>query len=82
MFKFIRLGKGHVDAAGYGGLAFGRGGGVDDQADLPAGHIGDGAAVAACACVTRDIPGNTLAGGVPARVIKELEDGPAEHFQE
>ena len=44
--------------------------------------IGDGAAVAACACVTRDIPGNTLAGGVPARVIKELEDGPAEHFQE
>ena len=23
-----------------------------------------------------------IGGGVPARVIKELEDGPAEHFQE
>lgn len=44
--------------------------------------VGDGAVVAACACVTADVPENMVLGGVPARVIKELEDGPAEHFQE
>ena len=44
--------------------------------------VGDGVVVAACACVTADVPENMVVGGVPARVIKELEDGPAEHFQE
>jgi acetyltransferase-like isoleucine patch superfamily enzyme len=34
-------------------------------------EIGDGAIIAAGAVVTRSIPGNCLAGGVPARVLKE-----------
>lgn len=35
--------------------------------------LGDGTVVAACACVTKDMPGNCLIGGVPARIIRELE---------
>ncbi|WP_075556615.1 acyltransferase [Parabacteroides timonensis] len=34
-------------------------------------HIGDGAIIAAGAVVCRDIPANTLAAGVPAKVLKE-----------
>lgn len=33
--------------------------------------IGDGAIIAAGSVVTRDIPANSLAGGVPAKVLKE-----------
>ena len=36
--------------------------------------IGNSAVVAACACVTSDIPANTLVGGVPAKMIRELKD--------
>ena len=36
--------------------------------------IGDGSVVAACACVVKDVPANTLAAGVPAKVIKEFKD--------
>lgn len=35
--------------------------------------IGDGCVVAACACVIRDVPDNTLVGGVPAKVIRSLK---------
>lgn len=44
----------------------------DKVAVLSGVHIGDGAIIAANAVVTKDIPGNCVAGGVPAKVIKLL----------
>ncbi len=37
--------------------------------------LGRGSVIAACACVTKDIPPNTLSGGVPARILKKLYEG-------
>ncbi len=35
--------------------------------------IGESCMIAACSCVVKDIPPNTLAGGVPAREIRKLD---------
>jgi acetyltransferase-like isoleucine patch superfamily enzyme len=39
---------------------------------VPGVTIGDNAVIAAGAVVTKDVPANTIAGGVPAKVIKEI----------
>ncbi len=35
--------------------------------------VGDGSVIAACACVNKDVGEDLLVGGVPARVIRELD---------
>lgn len=36
--------------------------------------IGDGSIIAAGALVTKDVPNNVIVGGVPAKIIKEIEE--------
>ena len=36
--------------------------------------IGKSCVVASCACVTKDVPDNSLVGGVPAKLIRSLND--------
>ena len=46
---------------------------IGDKVTITKGvHIGDGAIIAANAVVTKDIPAYSLAGGIPAKVIKKL----------
>ncbi|MBQ3079865.1 MAG: acyltransferase [Clostridia bacterium] len=36
--------------------------------------IGDSSVIAGCACVVNDVESNVLVGGVPAKIIRRLED--------
>ena len=40
---------------------------------MPGVHIGEGAVIGSCALVTKDVPAWTIAAGVPAKVIKNVE---------
>lgn len=41
---------------------------------LPGVNIGNNVIVAAGAVVTKDVPDNCVVGGVPAKILKPLED--------
>lgn len=48
---------------------------------LPGVTIGNNVVVAAGAVVTKDVPDNSLVGGVPARIIREIENDVDESFR-
>ena len=55
---------------------------ASDVTILPGVTIGAGSVVASGSVVTRDVPPNSLVGGVPAAVLRELPEGAASWARE
>lgn len=56
-----------------GGVTIGNNVWIGDKVSILAGvHIGDNAIIGANSVVTKDIPANSVAAGIPARIIKQL----------
>ena len=61
--------------AKYGDIHLGKGCYIGLNATImPGVHIGEGAVIGSCALVTKDIPAWTVAAGVPAKVIKTIQE--------
>lgn len=41
---------------------------------LPGVHVGDNVIIGACSVVTKDIPSNVVVAGVPAKIIKTIDE--------
>ena len=74
--KTYRVGMKAMDLpAKYGDIHLGKGCYIGlNVTILPGVHIGEGAVIGSCALVTKDIPAWTIATGVPARVVRNVEN--------
>ncbi len=45
-----------------------------DVTIMPGVNIGEGAVIAACSCITKDVPAMAVVGGCPAKVIKYRDE--------
>lgn len=43
--------------------------------------LSDGCVIAGCACVIKNVPANTLVGGVPAKIIRRLDNEDSEYTE-
>ena len=70
-FKVKCLGSEACEAISKGDIVIDDDVWIGTRATIMSGvHIGQGAVVAACSCVTHDVPPYAIVGGVPAKVIK------------
>ena len=73
--KDYRVGKRIMDMpTKYGDIHLGKGSYIGlNVTILPGVTVGEGAVIGSCALVTKDVPAWTVATGVPARVVREIE---------